>query len=105
LFIGIAQSVSIAGGSEEQGRACHDVYSGETAADATPSNKPLEWTGRCQFPSSFRNNGLPLRGSVRRMVGRLRTQSFLQPCGGALRKPSGQFDGDLARVDIVCEEV
>ena len=39
------------------------------------------------------------------MGGRLMTQSLLQLCGGALRKPSGQFDGDLARVDIVCEEV
>jgi hypothetical protein len=41
--------------------------------------------------------------SVRRMGGRLRTQSLLQLCGGALRKPSGQFDGDLARVFIECK--
>jgi hypothetical protein len=41
--------------------------------------------------------------SVRRMGGRLMTQSLLQLCGGALRKPSGQFDGDLARVDIECK--
>lgn len=41
--------------------------------------------------------------SVRRMGGRLRTQSHLQLCGGDLRKPSGQFDGDLARVDIECK--
>jgi hypothetical protein len=34
---------------------------------------------------------------------RLRTQSLLQLCGDALRKPSGQFDDDLARVDIECK--
>jgi hypothetical protein len=30
----------------------------------------------------------------------LRTQSLRQPYGGALRKSSGQFDGDLARVNV-----
>ena len=42
---------------------------------------------------------------VRRMGGRLRTQSLREPCGGALREPSGQFDGDLAKVTIECKEV
>ena len=41
--------------------------------------------------------------SVRRMGGRLRTQILRLPCGDALRKPSGQFDGDLASVDIECK--
>jgi hypothetical protein len=40
--------------------------------------------------------------SVRRMGGRLRTQSLLQLCGGSLRKSSGQFDGEQASVDIEC---
>jgi hypothetical protein len=41
--------------------------------------------------------------SVRRMGGRLRTKFLLQLCGGSRRKPSGQFDGDLARLDIECK--
>jgi len=42
---------------------------------------------------------------VRRMGGRLRSQSLREPCGGALREPSGQFDGDLAKVNVECKEV
>jgi hypothetical protein len=34
---------------------------------------------------------------------RLRTQSLRQPCAGALGKPSGQFDGDLAKVGPDCK--
>ena len=41
--------------------------------------------------------------SVLRMGRRLRTQSLRQPCGGALRKPSGQFDGELSKVDFECK--
>lgn len=40
---------------------------------------------------------------VRRMGGRLSTQSLLQLCGGALRKASGQFDGDLAKMNFDCK--
>ena len=68
------------------------------------SNSKLEPTPPASR-TPFVKNGGAAQLVVRRMVGRLRTQSFLQPCGGALCKPSGQFDGDLARVDIVCEEV
>ncbi len=32
-----------------------------------------------------------------------RTQSLRQPCGGALGKPSGQFDGDLAKLGGECK--
>jgi len=32
------------------------------------------------------------------MGGGLWTPSLREPCGGVLRKPSGQFDGDLARM-------
>ncbi len=32
-------------------------------------------------------------------------QSLRQPCGGALSKPSGQFDVDLVKVDSGCKRV
>lgn len=57
------------------------------------------------LPAGLQDYCRPVSSAVRRMGGRLRTQSLRQPCGGALCKPSGQFDGDLARVGIVCEEV
>ena len=37
------------------------------------------------------------------MGGRLSTQSLRQLCGGALGKPSGQFDGDLAKIGSECK--
>jgi hypothetical protein len=37
------------------------------------------------------------------MGGRLRAKSLRQLCGGALSKPSGQFFGDLAKVDSECK--